>query len=408
MGELAELVELTVGGRAQSGSADPSPERQRETCTPVARTTGSQSGRAIAHDDLESRSVGGPSLAAPDAVAEPTPAEGTIVRRLKVLHDVIRPKEEARGVPFEYVLEISSRCNLVCPMCPREISPSVGNRDMDMDTFHCVLDRIRSSASFVWFAGLGEPMMNKHFMRMIRKCHDAGIATGASTNGTFLTETQRERLLDSPLDLLIVSFDGADKETYEKIRVGADFDKVCENVRQLARRKAERRSKKPWLILQMIELSHTSGQAKVFRRMWDLPGIDSVRIKKDELQFDESLAVPAQRKRRGDSPCPYLWRGTALIQWDGALSPCCYGSADKSFGNVADTPIEKLWNSQRVQGIRRSHLQGRGLSEPFCKNCNTYQPGKTVTAASVLTPSLVQKKRCDMAETLNRWVSILD
>ncbi|MCK4658761.1 MAG: radical SAM protein [Phycisphaerae bacterium] len=332
----------------------------------------------------------------------------TINHRLKVLHDVFQPRLEARGVPFEYVIEVSSRCNLSCPMCPRRISTTLGNSDMDLTTFHRALDRIRETASFIWLAGLGEPMMNKHFMRMIAECHEAGIATGASTNGTFLTDKWQEHLLDSRLDVLVVSFDGADKETYEKIRVGADFDRVFNNVRRFAARKVERSLGKPWLILQMLELSDTRSQVQAFRRMWSIPGVDAVRVKKDELQFDESLAFPGQRKRASKQPCLFLWRGTPLIQSDGSFVPCCYGAADKSFGNMQEATAKELWNSPRIREVRRSHLAGRSLEEPFCRNCNTFQPGKLPMAVSVLVPSLTQKKHSGIVERVNRHIRFME
>ncbi len=330
------------------------------------------------------------------------------MRRSRVLRDVLLPRPVARGVPFEYVIEVTSRCNLLCPMCPREISPSVGNKDMDLNTFDSVIDRIRDDASFVWLAGLGEPMMSKHFIEMIRRCKDAGIATGASTNGTFLNPTWQQRLLDIGLDLLIVSFDGANKETYENIRVGADFDKVCTNVRDFAAMKVERRVEKPWLILQMIELAPTRGQGQAFRDMWNLPGVDAVRVKKDELQFEESLAFEGQRKRDGRRTCPYLWRGTMYIHSDGAISPCCYGHHDKSFGRIQDASVSRLWNGPKVRALREVHLAGGAGDEAFCKNCHTFQPGSVSTAASVLVPSLTQKKHADVVEKLNRWVRFME
>lgn len=333
---------------------------------------------------------------------------GTLIRRLHELHDVFRPRAVARGFPHEFVLEVTSRCNLYCPMCPREVSTTVGNRDMDMDTFHRVLERIREVASFIWMAGLGEPMMNPHFFTMIREVKRFGIAVGASTNGTFLTEKQGLRLLDSGLDLLIVSFDGADKETYEKVRIGADFDKVCANVRRFAAQKSARRAARPWLILQMIDLKPTHGQAARFRRLWSIPGVDAIRIKKDELQFAEDLAFDGQRKRTGDRPCPYLWRGSPLIQWDGAFSPCCYGIADKSFGNQAQQSVTELWNTLRLQRLREVHLAGEGSSDLFCRSCNAFQPRKVPMALSVLVPSLMQKKHAGIVESLNRWVRFMD
>lgn len=348
-----------------------------------------------------------PTVAAPCA-QHAAELESTILHRMRELHDVLRPRVVARGVPHEFVIEVTSRCNLYCPMCPREVSTTVGNKDMGMDTFRRILERVRSHASFIWMAGLGEPMMNKHFLTMVREVKQAGIAVGASTNGTFLTDKWQQRLLDSGLDLLIVSFDGADKETYEKVRIGADFDKVCSNVRRFAALKAQRSASKPWLILQMIELKHTQGQAKRFKDMWNIPGVDAVRIKKDELQFAEDLAFDGQRKRDGARACPFLWRGSPLIQWDGAFVPCCYGVADKSFGNQAEQSVNKLWNTRRLQGLRSDHLAGRGKDEPFCRNCNAFQPGKAPMALSVLVPSLMQKKHAGVVETLNRWVRFMD
>ncbi|MEK7391190.1 MAG: hypothetical protein AAB214_01375, partial [Fibrobacterota bacterium] len=88
-----------------------------------------------------------------------------------------------RGVPHEFVIEGISRCNLYCPMCPREVSTTVGNKDMEMETFRRILERVRGHASFIWMAGLGEPMMNKHFLTMVREVKQAGIAVGAFLGG---------------------------------------------------------------------------------------------------------------------------------------------------------------------------------------------------------------------------------
>lgn len=158
----------------------------------------------------------------------------------------------------------------------------------------------------------------------------------------------------------------------------------------------------------MIELVLTKGQDDDFRRMWTIPGIDAVRIKKDELQFDESLAVEGKRKRTGKRPCPFLWRGMIHVHWDGAISPCCYGAHDDSFGNLMDAPIEALWNSSRLKKLRRSHLGGCWLNEPYCRNCNAFQPGKLPMAAFVLISRLTQKKHAGIVEALNRWVQFME
>ena len=355
---------------------------------------------------------GQPLVALPEAPAksEARGVDGLITRRLKVMHDIFAPRVTARGVPFEFVLEVTARCNLLCPMCPRSVPnymDAVPDQDMDMDTFHRVLDRVRDVATLVWFTGRGEPMMNKHFMRMIREFREAGVAVGVSTNGTFLTPKQQERILDTGLDYLIVSFDGADKETFEKIRIGADFEKVRDNVRSFAALKIARKMKDPWLVLQMIEMAPNRGQDQAFKKLWNLPGIDAVRIKDEQLQFDKSMTFEGQRKRLGKKPCMNLWRGTPMVQWDGTMLPCCFGPADKAFGNLKHAGLDELWNSSRIKNLRASHLAGCGLTEDYCKNCNAIEPGKLLLAASAVLPILWQKKNNHHVEQLNRWVRFL-
>ena len=46
------------------------------------------------------------------------------------------------------------------------------------------------------------------------------LETIINTNATNLTETNSKKLIESGLDLMIYSFDGGTKKTYEKMRPG--------------------------------------------------------------------------------------------------------------------------------------------------------------------------------------------
>ena len=90
--------------------------------------------------------------------------------------------------------------------------------------------------------GLGEPFMDPQIFERIEFCHRHSISTLLSTNGTFLDERIAARVLDSPLEQITLSFDGAKKETFEFYRKGAKFEKVRDNFVRFARMKHERRS----------------------------------------------------------------------------------------------------------------------------------------------------------------------
>ena len=86
--------------------------------------------------------------------------------------------------------------------------------------------------------GLGEPFMDRAIFERIEFCHRHSISTLLSTNGTFLDEAVLARVLDSPLEQITLSFDGAKKETFEFYRKGAKFEKVRDNFVRFARMKA--------------------------------------------------------------------------------------------------------------------------------------------------------------------------
>ncbi len=85
--------------------------------------------------------------------------------------------------------------------------------------------------------GLGEPFMDPHIFERIELCHRHSVSTLLSTNGTFLDERCAGRILDSPLEQITLSFDGAKKDwVYRK---GAKFEKVRDNFVRFARMKHE-------------------------------------------------------------------------------------------------------------------------------------------------------------------------
>src|SRR5260370_19264 len=79
------------------------------------------------------------------------------------------------------------------------------------------------SAEHMMLIGLGEPFMDRKIFDRIEYCERHKISTLLSTNGTFLDEQLGAKLLDSPLEHITLSFDGATKRSYEYYRKGAKF-----------------------------------------------------------------------------------------------------------------------------------------------------------------------------------------
>ena len=80
--------------------------------------------------------------------------------------------------------------------------------------------------------------MNKGFAQIVRTLTRIGLRIELITNGTLLDDDTIAALADADVRLLVISFDGARRETYEHIRRRASYDHTLERVRLLKRRMA--------------------------------------------------------------------------------------------------------------------------------------------------------------------------
>src|SRR6476620_6910121 len=110
------------------------------------------------------------------------------LNRARLLWGYLRGKAKLNALPVEYIVETTAKCNLYCPMCPRETHPQP-KADMTDEIFESLVRQTSDSAEHMMLIGLGEPCMDKKIFRRIEFCHRHSISTLLSTNGTFLDES---------------------------------------------------------------------------------------------------------------------------------------------------------------------------------------------------------------------------
>jgi len=319
--------------------------------------------------------------------------------RAKLLWGYLAGRSSLPALPVEYIVETTAKCNLYCPMCPRESHPQP-KADMAADVFETLVRQAGDSAEHMMLIGLGEPFMDPHIFERIELCHRHSISSLLSTNGTFLDEKLAARVLDSPLEQITLSFDGARKETFEFYRKGAKFEKVRDNFVRFARMKKERHSRLQ-IVVQMVKMDGNSGEVDDFIGFWSgLPGVDQIRIKADETNLMKPGAArdPADWKHA----CHYLWRGAAYIKQNGDVYPCCqsYMLDGAPLGNLANEPLVQIWNSASMREMRRLHAAGRGGEVEMCSRCCTTIPHPVLVAGSLLLHGRTVRRLLPLVERL--------
>jgi MoaA/NifB/PqqE/SkfB family radical SAM enzyme len=137
----------------------------------------------------------------------------SVRNRWKLLVEYLTRRTVLRGQPVEFIVETTAKCNLFCPMCPREIFKQP-NEDMGDEVYDAFLHQTAGTAESLMLIGLGEPFLDRKIFDRITKCKNNHISALISTNGTLLNEKAAEELLNTGIDHVTLSFDGMTKETF--------------------------------------------------------------------------------------------------------------------------------------------------------------------------------------------------
>jgi len=319
--------------------------------------------------------------------------------RAKLLWGYLLRRTRIDALPVEYIVETTAKCNLYCPMCPRETHPQPKS-DMTTEVFERLVTEAGETAEHMMLIGLGEPFMDPQIFQRIEFCHRHSISTLLSTNGTFLDERCSAKVLESPLEQITLSFDGAKKETFEFYRKGAKFEKVRDNFVRFARMKKERGSKLQ-VVVQMVKMEGNAGEVDEFLQFWGaVPGVDQLRIKADETNL-----MRPDAGHTGDEwkhPCHYLWRGAVYVKENGDVYPCCqsYMLDGKPLGRIGEQPLVEIWNAPAIQQMRELHARGRGGEVDICARCCTTIPHPVLVAGSLMLHGKTVRRLLPVVERL--------
>ena len=328
-------------------------------------------------------------------------------------------KSELRSRPTIFNIDLIGTCNMSppCSMCINwdgDVGPRHhdGLTVADIERFGAHLQ----TAHEVINCGIGEPLLNRDLVAIIRLFHSWGKPFGFNSNGLALGPALVERLAPYFEVLTIVfSLDAATAATYAKVR-GRHFDQVVANI---ARYCARRREAAPEGLasrtgIVFMPMRCNRHETADFIRLGARLGVDVVELRalnridkewlaqRGDFTFDynreilsgeeleeirqqavetarhEGIALDCQYQASPESTfaffkpaeyrdlpirCVLPWRYILPYQ-NGDTQPCCFISA--SIGDWRRHGLEKLWNGPLMRKLRSQMADG-GLPE-LCRS----------------------------------------
>lgn len=300
-------------------------------------------------------------------------------RYLEFLYNITHPQAFCSSLPHQFFVESTNYCNCRCEMCiQKEMKRKRGK--MEFSLFKKIVDEVSFFNPYFDFCGQGEPLLHPQIDKMVKYAVDAGMTkTRFYTNGTFLKKDLAERLINSGLKILGISFNGWNAESYERYQKGVRFEQTMSNILQFLRLKYEMQSSTPSVEISVVlydELPKRKSEILHFFR--DIP-IDRIRFS-SLINFFGKNKDPMLMKNihRPYSEWPICKAPFRFfnIKWNGDV-PACFMDYDGKYivGNTKNEKILDIWNNDELRYFRQCLIEKRfdlieEKANKFCSACN--------------------------------------
>lgn len=312
----------------------------------------------------------------------------------------------SRVYPRAIELEVTTRCNLRCRICEHTHWDEVGE-DMSFGDFKHIVDQF-PDLRWMGITGIGEQFLNPDFMDMLAYLKGRGVFVEFFNSGNMMTPERSRRLVELGVDKIWISMEAATASTYESTRVGARFERVVENVRELFRIKRELNSATPevWfhyivttdnlheapdfvdLVADLASQSRNYATLIFWTSLLHFPEVEDLYV----AEIPDSIREEVERRaaRAGiysnwNQNTTELRSVTQCTRWtepfilvSGHVQPCCAINEanqrpyqrETAFANLLEEDFRDVWRSDRYRDFLATIRRGE-LPEP-CKYCRLF------------------------------------
>ncbi len=204
--------------------------------------------------------------------------------------------------PFGLVIDPSNMCELACPGCVH----STRSEELKLFDWHkgtlsedrlaALLRLYGPYAIAAYFCNYGEPLLNLNTPKLIRLAKSYLMGTALSTSLS-VRRFDADAYVESGLDVMVLSIDGATQPVYQRFRRNGNLELVLDNVRKLvdAKRRLGRRT--PVLSWNFLAFEHNAHEIPLAARMARKLGVDLFRVVNPfDVRWDDPEMRPAAVK----------------------------------------------------------------------------------------------------------------
>ncbi len=321
-----------------------------------------------------------------------------------LVKELIRPKPRMLDC---IQVEVTSHCGARCSYCPHTTEADTWRgHHMDARTFANLWPLLRKSHR-IHLQGWGEPLLHPHFFDFVAFARKADCRVSSTSCALHISEDVALRLVRSGIDIMAFSLAGTD-DVSNAVRHGADFHKVCDNIRRLETLRKKKLAvhmeihvaylllaDRMEAVLHLPRLLHDLGISTAIISTLDYvpsPQLQALALTPDNteaLARAQSILHKAQQlaatynvqlhyalpSRTSATACRENIQKSLYVSAAGTLSPCVYlnipsahADCTAHFGHVNTENALHIWHKHAFAHFRDRH----GANAPthaLCHNC---------------------------------------
>lgn len=270
------------------------------------------------------------------------------------------------NVPENVSIEVTTRCQLKCVYCSRDMSKS---EDLELSELRKIKDRL-SGVKSINICGIGESFCYPYLYEALELLKDYSVSI--ISNGAVPIDFDRLSEIGN-VNLIILSIDATSEEKMKAICGGYEFEHLLQNISRLRRKPNISGIINTTLnvynleeIDKIIEFAYKNRLVAV---NFELPIGDEEFVMKNKEVIQKKIKRAQMLAQKNEVMLNPFYRITCNrngyivpnIKLNGDVYPCCNGiNKDLKIGNIFEEDFQKIWEhfSADIE-----------LTKDMCHNC---------------------------------------
>jgi hypothetical protein len=256
-------------------------------------------------------------------------------------------------------------CDANCPFCPQK---KIDRKPVVMPeaTWKKIIDDTRGLGITYRPFLQNEALIDKRLARIISYIkEDPTARVEINTNGSLLDERRGAELIDAGIDVVRFSVDAFSPETFERCRVGLNYEQVVRNANAFIATAARAR-RTVVTEVRMIDIDFNRHEQRDFIEYWSARADRALIVPLYNWPWDDGVEMVRK-------PCIKM-REEMFFYTDGRAVLCCWDIAGRAvIGDVLKESVLDIWNGTVRRQMAEYLARGEREKIILCSRCDAYR-----------------------------------